>query len=229
MDAILVRLGLAGVSTFASSGDQGSTCDGRPYPGVSWPASSPFLTSVGGTRLILDRANQRVDEVVWNDLRWWPQGGASGGGLAAAVARPPYQRGLDVPGDRRAMPDLAAVASNFPGWPSVMGGHWLVVGGTSAASPAMAGAFAVIDGRLRAQHRPPLGPVNGLLYYLHRVDPTAFYDVTSGDNTYSPKVPGYRARPGYDLATGLGVAEPSQVARAVPPVGGITFSGSARR
>ena len=229
MDAILVRLGLAGVSTFASSGDQGSTCDGRPYPGVSWPASSPYVTSVGGTRLILDRANQRVNEVVWNDLHWWPQGGASGGGPAAAVARPPYQRGLDVPGNRRATPDLAAVASNFPGWPSVMGGTWLVVGGTSAASPAMASAFALIDGRLRAAHQPPLGPVDGLLYYLHRVDPTAFYDVTSGNNTYSHKVPGHRAHPGYDLATGLGVAEPGQIARSVPPVGGITFSGSSRR
>ena len=226
MDAILVRLGLAGVSTFASSGDQGSTCDGQPYQGVSWPGSSPYVTSVGGTRLILDRANRRVNEVVWNDLRWWPQGGASGGGLAAAIARPPYQRGLNVAGDRRATPDLAAVASNFPGWPSVMGGTWLVVGGTSAAAPAIASAFAIIDGRLRAHHQAPLGPVNGLLYYLHRADPTAFYDVTSGDNTYRRKVPGYRAHAGYDLATGLGVAEPAQIARSVPPVGGLTAIGS---
>ena len=41
MDAVLVRLGLAGVSTFASAGDFGSTCDGQPFAGVTWPASSP--------------------------------------------------------------------------------------------------------------------------------------------------------------------------------------------
>ncbi|MGO9961527.1 MAG: hypothetical protein ACLP50_37070 [Solirubrobacteraceae bacterium] len=64
MDALLVRLGLAGVGTYASAGDFGSTCDGQRYAGVAWPASSPFLTSVGGTQLTLDSANQRVSEVV---------------------------------------------------------------------------------------------------------------------------------------------------------------------
>jgi subtilase family serine protease len=226
MDAILVRLGLAGVSTFASSGDQGSTCAGQPYLGASWPGSSPFLTSVGGTRLVLDHANQRADEVVWNDLRWWPQGGASGGGLVAAVIRPPYQRGVNVDGDRRAVPDLSAVASNFPGWPSVMGGTWLVVGGTSAATPAVASEFALIDARLGTRRQSPLGPVNGLLYYLHQADPSSFYDVTSGNNRYSRKVPGYPAHRGYDLATGLGVPEPAQIAREVPPAGGLTQPGS---
>jgi subtilase family serine protease len=226
MDAILVRLGLAGVSTFAASGDQGSTCGGEPYLGASWPGASPYLTSVGGTRLVLNHANQRVDESVWNDLHWWPQGGASGGGLVPAISRPPYQQGLNVAGDRRAVPDLSAVASNFPGWPSVMGGTWLVVGGTSAASPAIASEFALIDARLRTRHQPPLGPVNGLLYYLHRADPDTFYDVTSGNNRYSRKVPGYRAHPGYDLATGLGVPEPAQIAREIPPAGGLTQPGS---
>jgi kumamolisin len=229
MDAILARLGLAGVSTFASSGDQGSTCAGQPYLGASWPGSSPDTTSVGGTRLVLDHVNRRADEVVWNDLRWWKQGGASGGGLVGVASRPRYQRRLHLPGDRRAVPDLAAAASNFPGWPSVMGGTWLVVGGTSAASPAVATEFAVIDARLHRRHQAPLGPVNGLDYYLQRADPATFYDVTSGTNRYSPKVRGYRAHVGYDLATGLGVAEPGQIARAIPPVGGITFSGSARR
>jgi subtilase family serine protease len=226
MDAILVRLGLAGVSTFASSGDQGSTCGGQPYLGTSWPGSSPYLTSVGGTRLVLNHSNDRVDEVVWNDLRWWPQGGASGGGLVPAVARPPYQRGLDVGGDRRGVPDVSAVASNFPGWPSVMGDTWLVVGGTSAATPAVAAEFALINARLTARRQPPLGPVNGLLYYLRQADPDTFYDVTAGNNQYSRKVPGYRAHPGYDLATGLGVPEAAQIMREIPPVDGLTQPGS---
>ena len=86
MDAMLVRLGLAGVSTFASAGDSGSTCNGQPYAGVAWPASSPFLTAVGGTRLTVGTDNLRTNEVVWNDLRWQSAGnggGAGGGGYAS--------------------------------------------------------------------------------------------------------------------------------------------------
>jgi subtilase family serine protease len=113
------------------------------------------------------------------------------------------------------------MASNYPGWPFVQGGYWSVAGGTSAASPALASAFAIIDSRLRARHQPPLGPVNGLLYYLHQTDPAAFYDVVSGNNTYSSKVPGYRARRGYDLASGLGAPQFAQIAQRIPPVGGL--------
>jgi subtilase family serine protease len=50
LDSMLVRLGLAGVGSFASAGDFGSTCDGQPFLGVTWPASSPYLTAVGVTR-----------------------------------------------------------------------------------------------------------------------------------------------------------------------------------
>ena len=65
MDALFVRLGLVGVGTYAAAGDFGSTCDGQPFRGVAWPASSPFVTAVGGTQLALDRANRRTSEVAW--------------------------------------------------------------------------------------------------------------------------------------------------------------------
>src|ERR1700733_8466374 len=83
LDSVLMRLGLAGVGVYASAGDAGSSCNGLPYSGVAWPASSPYLTAVGGTRLTLTPSNQRLDEVVWNDLKWMPAsdgGGAGGGG-----------------------------------------------------------------------------------------------------------------------------------------------------
>ena len=88
LDSLLVRLGLAGVGSFASAGDFGSTCNGQPFPGVAWPASSPFLTAVGGTRLVLNAANERSNEVVWNDLTWTSAnagGGAGGGGLSSLL------------------------------------------------------------------------------------------------------------------------------------------------
>jgi subtilase family serine protease len=220
LNALFVRLGLAGVGVFGSAGDSGSTCNGVAKPGVAWPASSPYVTVVGGTRLVLSRANERVKEVVWNDLRWLSPdngGGAGGGGLSRLYSRPPYQRGLPVPGRARAVPDIAAHASMLPGYPVFGGGDWLEDAGTSAAAPLVASAFAVISAQQRAAHLPPLGPVNGLLYWLYRHSPNALYDIVSGSNRYDPEVPGYGARRGYDLASGLGVPRFARISAALPP------------
>ena len=169
MDAVLVRLGLAGVGSYASAGDFGSTCNGRPFPGVAWPASSPFLTAVGGTQLTLSRENRRTREVVWNDLRFESVSngaGAGGGGFSAASVRPPFQQGLGLPGMMRTTPDVSAVASQFPGWPVVLAGHWETDAGTSAAAPLVASAMAILSAEQRRRHRPPIGAANGLFYAL---------------------------------------------------------------
>ena len=220
MDALLVRLGLAGVATFASVGDFGSTCNGSNFAGIAWPASSPYLTAVGGSRLVVDAANERVDEVVWNDLPWVTTdngGGAGGGGLSQFSQRPPFQGGLTVPGSRRAAPDVAAHASLLPAWPVNIGSNWLTDGGTSASAPLVASAFAIVSARERAAGRPPLGPVNGLLYSLPASDPAGLFDIVSGNNAYSRRVPPQTAGPGYDLASGLGVPRFDRIAAALPP------------
>jgi hypothetical protein len=222
LGSMFVRLGLAGVPVFGSAGDSGSTCNGVSVPGVAWPASSPYVTVVGGTRLVLNRRNERAHEVVWNDLRWLTPnngGGAGGGGLSSFYARPPYQRGIRVGGKRRAVPDVAVHASMLPGWPVVTNGHWIEDAGTSAAAPLAAAAFAVINAKLRAAGRPLLGPVNGLLYWLRRHRSSAIFDVVSGNNRYSSKVPGHQARRGYDLASGLGVPLFDRIVRALPSPG----------
>jgi kumamolisin len=222
LGAMFVRLGLAGVPVFGSAGDSGSTCNGVSIPGVAWPASSPYVTVVGGTRLVLNRRNARVNEVVWNDLKWLTPdngGGAGGGGVSSFYPRPPYQRGIGVGGSRRAVPDAAVHASMLPGWPIVSAGHWIEDAGTSSAAPLLASAFAVINARLRAADRPPLGPVNGLLYWLRRHRPGTIFDIVSGDNRYTPKVPGHRAKRGYDLASGVGVPRFDRIIRALPARG----------
>jgi kumamolisin len=217
MDAILVRLGLLGVSSFAAAGDFGSTCNGELVSGAAWPGSSPFLTSVGGTRLVLNAANERSAEVVWNDTAWTPPeagGGAGGGNYSRVSKAPPFQVASPSPpvAALRLVPDIAAHASMFPGWPVVLAGHWEPDGGTSAAAPLMAGAFAVLSARERAASRPPLGPVNGLLYEVQQSNPETLFDVVSGDNGYSPAVRAREARPGYDLASGLGVPRFDRIA-----------------
>ena len=114
------------------------------------------------------------------------------------------------------MPDVSAAASSFPGWPIVNGGHWIVDGGTSAAAPLVASAMAVISANLRRRHLPPIGPADGLFYYLARHQPAALWDVVYGDNRFFRSIPGHRAKRGYDLASGLGVPEFAQVARELP-------------
>jgi kumamolisin len=226
LDAMFIRLGLAGVGVFGSAGDSGSTCAGAPRPGTAWPADSPYVTSVGGTRLVLNHHNQRVNEVVWNDLRWLKSssniqgtGGAGGGGVADNYPRPPYQRHIHVAGNRRVTPDLAVHASLLPGYPIYANGQWILDAGTSAAAPLTAAAFSTISARLQAAGQPPLGPVNGLVYWLERHHPGALYDVVSGNNRYDRHAPGHHAQRGYDLASGVGVPRFAQIASLLPAPG----------
>jgi len=92
------------------------------------------------------------------------------------------------------------------------GRGWLSFGGTSAATPLLAGGFALVDQALRRQGRIALGLANPLLYRLGR-DPTTaaqvFYDVTNGSNDVGPFVQSSQqplgccsAVPGFDDASG---------------------------
>ena len=90
---------------------------------------------------------------------------------------------------------------------------WVGIGGTSAATPLLAGGAALVDQRLRSAGRRPLGLVNPLLYSVARSPAAAstFYDVTAIGNDVGTDIPG-NGRPlgcctagiGYDQASGLG-------------------------
>ncbi len=189
------------------------------FLGVTWPGSSACVTSVGGTRLTLNAANDRRSEVVWNDAPWVSTlnpGGAGGGGYAFASARPPFQHGLKLPGTTRMVPDVSKAASEFPGWPVVLGGYWESDAGTSGAAPLVASAMAILSADQRRRGLPPIGPADGLFYYLAAHAPRTIYDVTRGNNGYLKKVPARRATRGYDLASGLGAPNFSRVVGSSP-------------
>ena len=61
---------LTGVSSFAAAGDSGSTTCGTSASGttLSYPAVSPFVTAVGGTRLTLGKGNGCCQAAVGYDL-----------------------------------------------------------------------------------------------------------------------------------------------------------------
>lgn len=134
--------------------------------------------------------------------------GGGGGGVSTVYSRPWYQVGDGVPGGtQRLVPDIAAFSDVFPGYLIHLAGNWEFIGGTSAATPLTAGAFALQSSAARAQGRPALGFVNPLLYSLASTSPGdsthPLFDITIGTNDVWD-IGVYPATPGFDLATGLG-------------------------
>jgi kumamolisin len=193
-----------GISVFVAAGDQGSTDGAGPLANVDFPASSPNVTACGGTRLLAGAAGG-LFETVWND---GASGGATGGGISAVFAIPPYQQGLSLPqspnpgaGPGRGVPDVSGNADPVTGYKVLVDGQSMVVGGTSAVAPLWAGLFALINERLRNN----VGFANSVLYSTAVASAQGFHDVTQGNNANFPgQVQVYYAGPSWDACTGLG-------------------------
>jgi subtilase family serine protease len=216
-----------GITVDASSGDSGSAdCPSNSGPpvdalAVNYPASSPFVTGVGGTNFLLNANNTLNAEIVWNDTT--VQLGAGGGGLSGLFPRPSYQDGV-VTANQRAVPDISMLADSIPGYaiyctagPPDCGqkGPWTEVGGTSAAAPLFAGGAALVDQYLNHEGHEELGFVNPLLYAIGKTASVAklvYNDVTAYGNDVGPYIPGGNgeplgcctAGPGFDEASGWG-------------------------
>jgi subtilase family serine protease len=214
---VLMTAAAAGVTVVSSSGDDGSSgCRnaGRRGPWVTFPSTSPYVTSVGGTSFTLDRANRIRREVVWNDAPFGVPA-AGGGGLSRLIARPAYQRGPGVPrGRRRAVPDVSFYADAVPGFTFYWAGNaaqggtpWFATGGTSISAPLLAGAVALIGQRARRARRGRVGLLNPTLYALgrraHSARRPVFRDVIRG-TTDLLGIGCCRAHRQFDLATGWG-------------------------
>ena len=215
-DAVYQRLGLIGTSVLAAAGDRGSsgcvnndTGTGPTTAAVGYPASSPWVTGVGGTRMVLNASNTRTHEYAWNDSPWGYEV-AGGGGVSALYPRPKWQPKSATHSNRRSVPDISAHASLFPGWYVFDQG---VVGGSSAATPLSASGVALINQKLALKARPPLGLLNPLLYSLPS---EATYDITEG-NTDLYGAGCCRAKKGYDRATGIGSPNFGKWPSAIPP------------
>ena len=236
IETVLKVASAAGVSVLGASGDMGSAdCSqagsSTPVPSlaVNFPSSSPWVTSVGGTNFDLNAQDQIVSQTVWNDAGVIP-GNAGGGGDSELFARPSWQNGL-MGSPWRAQPDVAMLADVSPGYAvyctaaiDCNGRGWLSFGGTSAATPLLAGGFALIDELLRRQGRIALGLANPLLYRLGRNPASSaqvFFDVTSGSNDVGPFIQPSQAplgcctaRAGYDEASGWGGVDLDALAEA---------------
>jgi subtilase family serine protease len=200
------------VTVLASAGDSGSSnveLNGTtyyPFPTVGFPASSPFVTAVGGTSLFATESGNRQFEITWI---------GSGGGVSQQFVEPQYQNLLPAPvqqilENHRGLPDVAYNADpntsifiylSFLG--SSSAGYYFI-GGTSEGSPQWAGIIA--DANQLAGH--PLGFLNPKLYAIgaNGMQSQLFNDITFGSNAANGfnGIPGYSATVGWDFTTGWG-------------------------
>jgi len=167
----------------------------------------------------LNSANQITAQDVWNDAP--VSVAAAGGGVSQLFHRPSYQDGF-VTRNRRIVPDVSMLADPLPGYDiyctakgeCINNGNsnpWIPFGGTSAASPLLAGGIALVDESLRLHHRQDVGLANPLLYQIDHSPEAAsvFSDVVTGDNDLGASLGGKllgccTAGVGFDYASGLG-------------------------
>jgi subtilase family serine protease len=183
-----------GVTFVACSGDSGELSSG-----VWYPASSPYVLSVGGTMLATNT------DGTWSETAW----SGSGGGISTSEAMPGFQSGWQQfpTSNMRSVPDVSYNgSSNSP--VSVYcqpRGGWIRVYGTSVGAPQWAALIALANSQ---SAQGPLGNVNPILYTLASagtkppyMNPAYFIDMTSGTN--GPDADD-AAVVGYDFVTGLG-------------------------
>ena len=217
VDSVLAMAALTGVATLVAAGDSGSTTCGTNLgrTTLSYPAVSPFVTAVGGTRLALGAGNTRVSETVWNDSVYG-ESAAGGGAATRKEARPWYQNGFSTQ-PTRVVPDVSALADIVPGWPVVLNAELQTVGGTSGSTPLTAAATALVSANERTAGQPAIGLANGWFYQAAK-QPSTFYDVTKGNNDLAG-VGCCQAGPGYDTASGLGVPNWATLPATLPKAG----------
>lgn len=210
-DQIFQEMAAQGQSFFAAAGDTDAFAPGAlddPLQENS-PADNPFLTSVGGTSLATsDVDGSWISETVWN----WHEGHGSGGGSSSYHEIPFWQLGISMATNggsptHRNIPDVALVADNV--YVQYNSGSSGTVGGTSCASPLWAAFTALMNQQAAQLGQPPVGFLNPAIYALNRGTNylAAFHDITNGDNTSYSSPTNYYAVAGYDLCTGWGTPQ----------------------
>ena len=195
------KFGVSGRTVLFASGDGGVECKGgiigakKYHP--NWPASSPYITTVGGT--------SGIDEV-------WIMGG---GGFSNKQSMPDYQKeavqkylaSSAAPPTKyfnktgRAYPDVSAFAVNFDIYYLEVE---MSVDGTSCATPTFAGVVSLLNDVRLNNNQSSLGFLNPLLY--SKLKGKGFIDVTKGNNRGSTTScdDGFKATTGWDPASGWG-------------------------
>jgi subtilase family serine protease len=169
-----------GIAITASTGDSG-------FKGGSYPASSQFVTAVGGTSLTMS-GNTRVDETAWS---------GAGSGCSTVISQPAFQASVNTGCAKRAIADVSAAADPNTGGLSVYAptntksSTWSQYGGTSESAPIIASIYTLAGTGL-----------SNATPYSHTA---SLHDITSGTNGSTCSVFQWcHAGAGWDGPTGLG-------------------------
>ena len=202
----LIQAAAEGIGVYFSSGDNGDETGGvaanAAHATPDFPASSPWVTAVGGTSLAVGASDNYLWETGWQtgtaeytSTGWaaaTPPGAylyGAGGGTSRVFAQPWYQVGV-VPDSisqahgttrGRAVPDVSAVGDPNTGmlvgqtqtFPDGAYYDTYRIGGTSLSSPITAGLAALADQQARHAH----GFINPALYAA--LGSTSFRDIDS--------------------------------------------------
>jgi len=168
-----------GIAVTASTGDNG-------YQGGSFPASSHYVTAVGGTSLVKAGNTRGWSETVWS---------GSGSGCSTLNAAPSGQTTAMTSCSGRAIADVAADADPQTGLAtyaptSRTSSSWAQYGGTSLSSPIVAAVYALS------------GNTAGYANTIPYAQPAGLFDVTSGSNGTCASW--CTSKTGWDGPTGLG-------------------------
>jgi len=203
LNAIFETAVAEGIQVFVSSGDSGVYNSLQGLHSINFPASSPYVTAVGGTGLIMKGVSsytnatmQYLYQIGWGDYfaNYTADGytfithysyAGSGGGESEIFKQPFYQSGLSY--TNRTDPDIALDADPFTGVNVIFEPYFYIigVGGTSLAAPLAAGIAAIID----QYYNNTLGFLNPYLYRLYFMSDKVPYEYAF--------LPTYAATSGY--------------------------------
>jgi uncharacterized repeat protein (TIGR01451 family) len=210
-----------GQSFFLASGDSGAFTGAAPPP-----SDDPYVTVVGGTTLTTSGPGGAwTSEAVWNWFNSDSGTNGSTGGISTTYPIPPWQAPVSMANNQgsatmRNIPDVALTADNV--WVIAHDGpasSGFEVGGTSCAAPLWAAFTALVNEQGAINQRSPVGFLNPALYALGLGTNYAstFHDITTGNNTNLSIPNEFFAVPGYDLCTGWGTPNGTNMINALAP------------
>jgi uncharacterized repeat protein (TIGR01451 family) len=224
-DVYYKQMALQGQSFFQASGD-----DGAYYQGIFEWADDTNITLVGGTTLsTTGPVGAWSSETVWNWLSTGLGDAGGGGGINFnGIPIPFWQQNVPMAGNQgsttlRNVPDVALTADNiYVVYENGQSGYF---GGTSCAAPLWAAYTALINEQATNKDLPPVGFLNPAIYSigLSANYTNCFHDITTGNNTNLVVGNAYFAVTGYDLATGWGTPNGSNLINALTTVAATNY------
>lgn len=218
-EGIFKQMSAQGMSFYNASGDSDAFVSGVPFP-----SESTNITQVGGTTLSTTGPGGSWSlETAWN---WGVQNGkyvGTSGGVSINYGIPIWQQGISMIANhgsttKRNVPDVALTGDNV--YVAYNNGSSAAFGGTSCAAPLWAAYTALINQQAALAAKPPVGFLNPAIYAIGKGANynACFHDTATGNNFSSSSPTNFPAVTGFDLCTGWGTPNGTNLINALVPL-----------